>query len=91
MTILICTGHLKPIVIILCYKTLSFHAKLAKVPRGVEITDALTNERIGEILSPSDKILVARGGMGATHKNQFKQERGQNRTLNIDLKTISGE
>jgi len=60
-----------------------------QVPRGVEITDALTNEKVGEILSPSDKILVARGGGGATHKNQFKQEKGQNRTLNIDLKTIS--
>lgn len=60
-----------------------------QVPHGVDIYDAKTGDHLGEISTSQDKILVARGGKGATYKNNYSNERGESRTLNIDIKLIS--
>ena len=71
------------------------------VPLGTVLRDVDTGELLGEILRPSDRILVARGGRGgrgnarfatATHQAPEEWEpgeEGQERNLELELKLIA--
>jgi GTPase len=71
------------------------------VPPGTVVTDAETGERLGDVLSSDDTLLVARGGRGgrgnaffATASHQSPREwqpgeEGQRRTLTLELKLIA--
>ncbi len=71
------------------------------VPRGTIITDANTGERLGEVLSHGERLLVARAGRGgkgnaffatATHQSPREWqpgEEGEHRTLVLELKLIA--
>ncbi len=71
------------------------------VPPGTIIKDAVTGERIGEVLEEGDSFLVAKGGRGgkgnaffvtATHQSPREWqpgEEGQSRKLELELKLIA--
>jgi GTPase len=71
------------------------------VPPGTVIRDLDTGERIGEVLTDGDELLVARGGRGgkgnawfvtATHQSPREYqpgEDGEQRTLELELKLIA--
>lgn len=71
------------------------------VPVGTVITDASTQERIGEVLESGDRIVVAKGGRGgkgnshfatATHQSPREYQPGEDgeiRTLELELKLIA--
>ncbi len=72
-----------------------------KVPLGTVIYDADTGERIGEVMSHGQKVLVARGGKGGRGNVHFKSptnrapqiaepgEEGEFRRIKLELKTIA--
>lgn len=74
--------------------------KLMQVPLGTVITDLDTNETF-EVNSPSEQILIAKGGNGGRGNNEFKSatiqaptfrelgEDGQARKLKLELKLIA--
>ena len=43
----------------------------------------------GEITKPTDKVLVARGGMGGVRASRFQPTKGQQKNLYLDLKLIA--
>jgi len=71
------------------------------VPLGTLVRDADTGERIGELLSPGEELIVARGGRGgrgnasfATATNQAPREWepgewGEERRIELELKLIA--
>jgi GTP-binding protein len=71
------------------------------VPRGTIVRDADTGERVGELLDPGDRLVVARGGRGgrgnasfATPTHQAPREWepgewGQERRIELELKLIA--
>ncbi len=71
------------------------------VPLGTVLKDADSGEVLAEVLSPGDKICVARGGRGGLGNNNFKSstnrvpmhhqpgEEGELRTLALELKMIA--
>jgi GTP-binding protein len=71
------------------------------VPPGTVVTDAETGERLGDVVSSDEVLLVARGGRGgrgnaffATASHQSPREwqpgeEGQRRTLTLELKLIA--
>ena len=71
------------------------------VPPGTVIRDADTGEALGEVLSPGDRLLVARGGRGGRGNARFATpthqaprewepgEDGQERRLELVLKLIA--
>jgi len=65
------------------------HDIYVEVPHGVDIYDATSNAFLGEITQKHQKLKVARGGDGASFRNKFLPQKGQNRNLLIDLKVIS--
>jgi GTP-binding protein len=74
---------------------------LLKVPVGTVVHDAESGETLGEVLSPGQRLLVARsgrGGLGNTHfatptyqapRIAEKGEPGEERTLLLELKLIA--
>ncbi len=74
---------------------------IVKVPCGTEIRDLLTDEWVGEILTPGQELVVAKGGKGglgnmhfATSTHQAPREctpgvEGEERKLRLELKLIS--
>lgn len=71
------------------------------VPLGTVLKDADSGEVLAEVLSPGDRICVARGGRGGLGNNNFKSstnrvpmhhqpgEEGELRTLALELKMIA--
>lgn len=71
------------------------------VPLGTVVRDAETGERIGEILRPGDRLVVARGGRGGrgnasyatarrqTPRNWQPGEWGEERRIEFELKLIA--
>ncbi|MBL0210933.1 MAG: GTPase ObgE [Holophagaceae bacterium] len=71
------------------------------VPLGTVLKDADSGEVLAEVLSPEDRICVARGGRGGLGNNNFKSstnrvpmhhqpgEEGESRTLALELKMIA--
>ena len=71
------------------------------VPCGTEVRDAVTGESLGEVLRPSDSLLVARGGRGGLGNQHFATptrqtphyfqpgEDGERRSLELVLKLIA--
>ena len=71
-----------------------------KVPLGTVAVDTITGERVGEILEPGQRLLVAKGGKGgrgnvhfATPVNRAPRQaeqgtQGQERYLRLELKTL---
>jgi GTP-binding protein len=71
------------------------------VPLGTLVRDAETGERLGEILAPGDRLVVARGGRGgrgnasfasATHQTPREWEPGEwgeERRVELELKLIA--
>lgn len=74
---------------------------LLSVPLGTDVYNALTNEKLGEILKPNQRLVVAKGGRGgrgnthfATPTNQAPRysepgEEGEERTLKLILRLIA--
>ncbi|MEO0071270.1 MAG: GTPase ObgE [candidate division WOR-3 bacterium] len=74
---------------------------LLPVPLGTDVYDALTNEKLGEVLKPAQQLVVAKGGKGgrgnthfATPTNQAPRysepgEEGEERTLKLILRLIA--
>ena len=72
-----------------------------RVPPGTSVTDADTGEALGELLSPGEELVVARGGRGgrgnaafASPTNRAPREwepgkRGQERRIRLELKLIA--
>ncbi|ASS74956.1 GTPase ObgE [Tumebacillus algifaecis] len=72
-----------------------------KVPPGTVITDADTNEFLGELIEHGQKLIVARGGRGGRGNTRFatmynkapeiaeKGEPGQERYINLELKLLA--
>jgi GTP-binding protein len=71
------------------------------VPPGTEIRDADTNELLGEILDPQDRVMIARGGRGGLGNQHFATptrqaphhfqpgEDGEKRKIRLTLKLIA--
>ena len=71
------------------------------VPLGTEVHDAATGEPLGEVLTESDHLVVARGGAGGRGNARFKSARqraprrvetgrpGEQRRLRLELKLLA--
>ncbi|MXV99991.1 MAG: GTPase ObgE [Holophagales bacterium] len=71
------------------------------VPLGTEVSDAATGEPLGEVLTESDQLVVARGGAGGRGNARFKSARqraprrveagrpGEQRRLRLELKLLA--
>ncbi len=71
------------------------------VPLGTEVHDAATGETLGEVLTESDQLVVARGGAGGRGNARFKSARqraprrvepgrpGEQRRLRLELKLLA--
>jgi len=71
------------------------------IPPGTIIFEANTDEKIGELLTQGDKLLVAKGGFHGLGNTRFKSsvnrapqqfskgKPGENRTLKLELKVIA--
>lgn len=72
-----------------------------KVPPGTVITDADSNEFLGELIEHGQRLVVARGGRGGRGNSRFatmynkapeiaeKGEPGQERYINLELKLLA--
>lgn len=72
-----------------------------EVPLGTQVFDDATGEMLGEVVSPGERLRVARGGRGgrgnarfATSTNQAPRradpgEEGEERTLRLELKLLA--
>ena len=71
------------------------------VPLGTEVHDAATGQTLGEVLTESDQLVVARGGSGGRGNARFKSARqraprrvepgrpGEQRRLRLELKLLA--
>ncbi|MXX76550.1 MAG: GTPase ObgE [Holophagales bacterium] len=71
------------------------------VPLGTEVHDAASGEPLGEVLTESDQLVVARGGAGGRGNARFKSARqraprrveagrpGEQRRLRLELKLLA--
>lgn len=74
---------------------------IVKVPCGTEVRDLLTEEWVGEILTPGQTLVVAKGGKGGKGNMHFKTSshqapveftlgvEGEEKKLRLELKLIS--
>ena len=59
-----------------------------EVPLGVSVTTD-TGDEIGDINVVTDKVLVARGGIGGGPKEKFRGQKGEMRHVRLDLKVLA--
>lgn len=72
-----------------------------RVPTGTAVTDSDTGERIGEVLNPGDRLVLAQGGRGGKGNTFFKKatrqtpryaqpgEEGEERNVTLELKLLA--
>lgn len=48
-----------------------------------------TGENLGEINTEEDRVLLVKGGKGASSTNNFTEEKGKSFMVNLDLKLIA--
>jgi GTPase len=59
-----------------------------EVPLGISVTTN-TGEPLGDINTPADKVLVAKGGPGGGPKYQFRGQMGEKALIRLDLKILA--
>lgn len=71
------------------------------VPLGTDVYDALTNEKLGEVLQPGQELIVAKGGKGGKGNAHFATavdqaprtaepgEKGEERSLRLVLRLLA--